>query len=99
MNNCLTGIDDLQFIDVRCGGEYESGHAPRAINLTLADLGNLTGNFDASRPTYVICQGGYRSSEATSLLERKGFREIYNISGGTGAWIIAGLEVEQADNQ
>ena len=95
MNERLSGKNDLQFVDVRRAGEYESGHAPRTVNLTLSNLENLTDKFDASRPTYVICQGGYRSSAATSILEQKGFREIYNIAGGTDAWTKAGLEIEK----
>ena len=94
MNERLTASGDLQFIDVRRNGEYESGHAAQTVNLTLSGLENSIGKLDASRPTYVICQGGYRSSAATSILEKKGFGEIYNISGGTGAWIKAGLKVD-----
>lgn len=85
----------LQFVDVRRAGEYENGHAPRAANLTLSDLHKLTDRLDKSTPTYVICQGGYRSSAAASILEQAGFRKIYNVTGGTGAWIKAGLETEQ----
>ncbi|MBA4121857.1 MAG: MBL fold metallo-hydrolase [Acidobacteria bacterium] len=95
MNKRLSGKNDLQFIDVRRAGEYESGHAPRTVNLTLSNLENLTDKLDASRPTYAICQGGYRSSAATSILEQKGFRAICNITGGTDAWTKAGLEVEK----
>lgn len=94
MNKRLSKKGDLQFVDVRRVGEYEAGHAPQTINLTLSDLEKLTARLDASRPTYVICQGGYRSSAGTSILEKKGFREIYNVAGGTGAWIKAGLETQ-----
>ncbi|MCA1622811.1 MAG: rhodanese-like domain-containing protein [Acidobacteria bacterium] len=95
MNQLLSRNDDLQFVDVRRSGEYETGHAPRTMNLTLSDLEKLVLNLDSSRPTYVICQGGYRSSVGTSILEQKGFREIYNVSGGTGAWLKAGLETQK----
>ncbi|MDQ3750686.1 MAG: MBL fold metallo-hydrolase [Acidobacteriota bacterium] len=95
MNERLAENNDLQFVDVRRMGEYENGHAPRTVNLTLSNLGNLTGNLDTSRPTYVICQGGYRSSAATSILEQKGFQEIYNITGGTGAWVENELQIEK----
>jgi len=95
MSKRLTENDDLQFIDVRRAGEYEDGHAPRTVNLTLSDLNNLTEKLDISRPTYLICQGGYRSSAGTSILEQKGFKEIYNITGGTGEWIKAELEIEK----
>jgi glyoxylase-like metal-dependent hydrolase (beta-lactamase superfamily II)/rhodanese-related sulfurtransferase len=95
----LAETPDAQFIDVRRAGEYESGHAPRALNLTLSNLDKSTGRLDPSRPTYVICQGGYRSSAATGILERKGFRELYNIAGGTAAWIKEGLETESETKQ
>ncbi len=93
MNERLTTDNDLQFVDVRRAGEFEAGHAARTINLTLSSLDNLTGKLDASRPIYVICQGGYRSSAGASILEKKGFRKIYNVSGGTGAWIKEGLKI------
>jgi hydroxyacylglutathione hydrolase len=85
----------LQFVDVRRAGEYANGHAPRAVNLTLSDLENLTDKLDKATQTFVICQGGYRSSAGTSILERAGFRKLYNVAGGTGAWIKAGLETEK----
>jgi hydroxyacylglutathione hydrolase len=86
MSERLRTSDDLQFVDVRREAEYEGGHAPRTVNLTLSNLRKLAETLDKTAPTYVICQGGYRSSAATSILEQKGFREIYNVSGGTTAW-------------
>jgi glyoxylase-like metal-dependent hydrolase (beta-lactamase superfamily II) len=86
---------DLQLIDVRRPGEYNNGHAPGAVNLTLAHLDEEASKLDASRPTAVICQSGYRSSVATGILARRGFKEVFNVVGGTSAWINAGYEVEQ----
>jgi glyoxylase-like metal-dependent hydrolase (beta-lactamase superfamily II)/rhodanese-related sulfurtransferase len=85
---------DLQLIDVRRPGEYNSGHAPGAQNAQLADLENLAARFDPSRPTAIICASGYRSSIAASLLERRDFRNLFNVVGGTNAWINAGFPVE-----
>ena len=51
----------------------ENARAARAVNLTLSNLENLTENLDAAKPAFVICQGGYRSSAATSILEKKVF--------------------------
>ncbi|GAC1446267.1 MAG: rhodanese-like domain-containing protein [Pyrinomonadaceae bacterium] len=86
----------LQILDVRRTNEYTSGHVPHAHNVPLDKL--ETANLDqinSQKPLYVICAGGYRSSAATSLLERRGFTKIYNINGGTGAWIEAGYETEK----
>jgi rhodanese-related sulfurtransferase len=95
MNELTKTEKYLQFVDVRREGEYAGGHAPRTSNLTLSELENLTEKLDKSTQTFVICQGGYRSSAGASILERAGFRKVYNVTGGTGAWIKAGLETEK----
>jgi hydroxyacylglutathione hydrolase len=87
--------DRLQVIDVRRTGEYKSGHAPRAVNLPLApQLEEQAAQFDLESPTAIICAGGYRSSAATSLLARRGFRHLLNVTGGTSRWVEAGYTVE-----
>lgn len=87
---------DLQFVDVRRVGEYQNAHANRAINLPLDKLASLYDNIDPSAPTYVICQGGYRSSIGSSILENAGFSKLYNVTGGTAAWIAAGLPTDSS---
>jgi hydroxyacylglutathione hydrolase len=83
-------------IDVRRPAEYESGHAPGAIPAPLSHLRAALSSLDLNRAkkTAVICQGGYRSSAATSILEPLGFADLLNVTGGTSAWIKAGYEVE-----
>jgi hydroxyacylglutathione hydrolase len=91
--------DDLQIVDVRRPAEYESGHAPRAITAPLARLSERLGTLDL-RPgmqTAIICAGGYRSSAGASILQRAGFTNLLNVTGGTKAWIEAGYEVEMPD--
>ena len=84
----------LQVVDVRRPGEYSAGHVPGAASRPLDRLGQQLHGLDPSRPTAVICAGGYRSSAATSLLRRHGFRDLSNVIGGTSAWVAAGYEVE-----
>jgi rhodanese-related sulfurtransferase len=86
----------LQVIDVRRSTEFESGHVPRAVHAELSKLGQqATGlKLDPAKPTAVICAGGYRSSAATSILQQHGFKNVLNVTGGTGAWIDAGYAVE-----
>ena len=89
----LTEVHDgLQFVDVRQPGEYAAGHAAPANNLPLNLLPENLERLDPSLPTYVICQTGYRSSLATSLLENAGFAKVCNVVGGTVAWTNAGLK-------
>jgi glyoxylase-like metal-dependent hydrolase (beta-lactamase superfamily II)/rhodanese-related sulfurtransferase len=87
---------ELQVVDVRRPAEYGNGHVPRALNAPLATLDRDASElpFAKDKPTAVICAGGYRSSAAASLLEKLGFTNLLNVSGGTGAWINAGYPVE-----
>lgn len=86
----------LQFVDVRRPAEHAAGHAIRTLNIPLDKLSHDFDKLDPSVPTYVICQGGYRSSLGTSILENAGFAKVYNVTGGTAAWIDAGLDTEKA---
>lgn len=88
--------EDLQVFDVRRTAEYAAGHAPRALNAPLGPkLREDSQQLDPSRPVAVICAGGYRSSAATSILRPLGFRRLYNVEGGTSAWLAAGYPVEK----
>ena len=86
---------DVQFIDVRTSGEYTGGHAPKAINFPLDALEKDLAKLDKDRPVYVICQTGRRSQKGAEILQKAGFNDIYNIQGGTSAWIEAKLPIEK----
>ncbi len=86
--------DKIQFVDVRRTAEHTNGHAPQTINLPLDKLAKEIDRLDPDKSTYVICQSGYRSSVGTSILENAGFKEIYNVRGGTKAWMDAGFDTE-----
>jgi len=92
----LATTTDLQVVDVRRPAEYGNGHVPRALNAPLATLDRVAAElpFEKDKPTAVICAGGYRLSAAASMLEKFGFTNLLNVSGGTGAWINAGYPVE-----
>ena len=97
LNEKVTAQDGLQVIDVRRPPEYAGGHVPHAITAPLQNLQRTfaTLPLDPARPTAVICAGGYRSSAATSILQQHGFSNLFNVSGGTSAWIAAGYPTDQ----
>ena len=82
---------DAQFIDVRTDAEYKSGHATQTVNLPLDSLEKDLAKLDKQKPVYVICQTGRRSQKGAEILQKNGFKEIYNVEGGTTAWANAGL--------
>ncbi len=90
--NEAKAANKIQFVDVRRQAEHANGHASGTINIPVDRLSREIDQLDAEIPTYLICQSGYRSSLGTSILENAGFKSIFNVTGGTQAWIDAGLE-------
>lgn len=90
------GSHGLTVLDVRKATEHADARIPGAINVPLADLESRMAELDPTRPMAVTCARGYRSSAACSLLERRGFRRLVNVAGGTGAWLDAGFAVESS---
>ncbi len=84
---------DVTVVDVRRPGEWEAGHIARAMHLPLHELEKRAASLDRDRPVAIICASGYRSSIATSLLERLGFRRFSNVVGGMNAWSAAKYDV------
>lgn len=90
-----TDSENAQFIDVRTAEEYAGGHARKAVNMPLDELENYIAKLDREKPVYVICETGRRSQRASEQLQKAGFSDVYNVEGGTSAWIEAGLPTEK----
>ncbi len=86
LNHVLVERGDLQLIDVRGPAEYRAGHLPQAENAELAHLAEHAAAFDKTRPVAIMCQSGYRSAAACSVLQKLGFARVYNVVGGVSAW-------------
>ncbi len=76
----------IQVLDVRRPGEWSAGHLAHAQNIPLDKLRTHLGTLDPAKPIAVHCKSGYRSSIATSLLLRAGFKQVFNVTGGFDAW-------------
>lgn len=86
---------DAQFIDVRTPEEYAGAHAVGARNMPLDKLEAELSKLDKDKPVYVICETGRRSQKGSEILQKNGFKDIYNIEGGTSGWIQAGLPTDK----
>jgi len=91
---CSNG-DCPKVVDVREPWEFQRGHVPGAMLIPLGQLSARLGELDPAHPVAVICASGNRSQSAAALLGQKGFKTVYNILGGTGAWMHSGLAVER----
>jgi len=73
-------------LDVRQPWEYEEEHIPGAKLVPLGDLKECTQDLYQEKPILVYCAVGGRSRVAAQLLSGRGFKEVYNLSGGIKAF-------------
>jgi thioredoxin len=80
--------NEVQLIDVRTAGEYGGGHLPNAINMDVNEdeFDAQIKTLDKSKPVYVYCLSGGRSSSACKQMAKAGFTTLYNMEGGIMAW-------------
>ena len=91
---------EVFILDVRTPEEYASGHINGSTLLAVQDipeqeLAEKLKEIPKDRKILVYCKSGRRSAEASGILARNGFAEVYNMKGGITEWMNAGYEVEK----
>ncbi len=81
-------IEGAQLLDVRTPGEWNEGIIEGAImaNFYEADFEKALQKLDKDKPVAVYCKSGGRSGQAMEQMNKLGFKEVYNLKGGIGAW-------------
>ena len=85
----LKATENAQLVDVRTPGEYSEGRLLNALNIDWNGdaFESEINKLDKSKPTFVYCLSGGRSSEAAEKMKELGFKEIYEMQGGIRAWL------------
>ena len=81
-------------MDVRTPEEYmnESIRGAKLCNLNDENFGAILEMLDKSRPVYVYCTDGTRSSKAADLMVKQGIKKVVVLNGGLSAYKAAKLE-------
>lgn len=75
----VTAIQEGAFlVDVRTPAEFAAGSAQGAVNIPLDRLQSQLSKFRGKKSILVFCRSGARSSQAKSILEQNGFRNVIN---------------------
>lgn len=84
----LAKTQNPQLIDVRTPEEFSVEHLENASNINWNgnDFVEKVAKLDKSKPVFVYCKVGGRSSQAATKLSELGFKEIYNLDGGIMKW-------------
>lgn len=96
LREALQSGEAPRVLDVRSDQEWESGHIEGALHIFGGDLPKRLEELPRNgHGLALVCGSGYRSTVAASVLERAGFRNLRNVTGGMGAWEKAGLPTVQ----
>ena len=86
---------DVQLIDVRTKIEYDEGHIKNSSLANWYDKVEFfkkTKSLNKSKPIYLYCKSGVRSSAASKLLTSKGYK-VFELKGGIDQWIMESKEI------
>jgi rhodanese-related sulfurtransferase len=88
---------NVSLLDVRTPGEFGAGYIEGATNIDwyAGDFKERVAKLDKAKPVYIYCASGGRSSSALSTMKALGFKEVYHLQGGMGAWRKAGYPVKK----
>ncbi len=82
-------LSELRLVDVREPDEFVGplGHMLGAELVPLATVENAASRWDPEVPVLLICRSGARSGRAAAALAARGFRNVFNLTGGMLAWV------------
>ena len=75
-------------VDIRTPQEFADGHIEGAINLNVFDKAFITkiAEFDKTKPIFMYCRSGNRTSSASKKIANLGFEKVYDLQGGIKNW-------------
>jgi rhodanese-related sulfurtransferase len=84
-------------LDVREQNEYDAGHIINSRLIPKGKVKERIGELEKyrERPIVVVCRSGNRSESATAFLNKQGFTQVHNLTGGVMAWQKANLPLEK----
>ncbi|OGI10059.1 MAG: hypothetical protein A2Y40_08750 [Candidatus Margulisbacteria bacterium GWF2_35_9] len=84
----LNTQQNISIIDLRDVLAYEEGNILGSINIPLKELPSRYKEllFDRNKPIICYCNGSIQSAYAIMFLYSKGYKTVYNLSGGFSGW-------------
>lgn len=94
--------DQIQLLDVRTAGEFQSGHIKNAMWANWNDSKQFQERvqfIDKDKPVYIYCLAGGRSAAAADWMRKNGYTTIVELEGGINAWKKANMPLEGASTE
>lgn len=75
-------------LDVRENWEFATCQIPGSVHIPMALVPIRISELDDDREIVCICHHGARSMQVAAFLERNGFTNVTNLTGGIHAWAV-----------
>lgn len=97
----VTSLEALEtgaaLIDIREESEFAAGHVKGAEHLGkgIIERDIEKKHPDMEQPLYLYCGGGFRSVLAADNLQKMGYKNVYSVAGGWGAFKEMNVDIEK----
>ena len=75
-------------LDVREPWEFQTCALDSAMLMPMSQVPAQQETLDPEQPVICICHHGSRSMQVAAFLERAGFEDVSNLTGGIHAWAL-----------
>jgi len=82
----LDGDESFVLLDVREAVEIVTAAIEPYLHIPMGVVPVRINELDRDQHIVVICQHGNRSNQVCAYLERNGFPQVSNVTGGIDAW-------------
>jgi rhodanese-related sulfurtransferase len=73
-------------LDVREPWEFQTCHIAGSVSIPMNEIPARLTELEEEAPVVCICHHGARSMSVAAFLERNGFTQVTNLTGGVHAW-------------
>ena len=87
--------DGAAVIDVREPHEFNAGHVPSASLIPVNSVYARREELPKDKDLIFVCAVGQRSALAAEMAAAAGLTRLFNLEGGTDAWLKAGMPAEK----
>ncbi|OLS25994.1 MAG: putative adenylyltransferase/sulfurtransferase MoeZ [Candidatus Heimdallarchaeota archaeon LC_3] len=77
----------IQLVDVREIHEQKISNIKGSFLMPVNSVSEMSNSLDKETLTVLYCKTGIRSARALEKLKNKGFKKIFNLTGGINAWV------------
>ena len=91
----MNNHDDALVLDVRESSDYSKGHIKNAKHMPLTSFKEHVDDIAKHKeaPVLAYCNSGSSSARACRMLQKAGFSNVHNITGGINSWTEAKLPI------